>query len=163
MSVLQERDMNTLVRQTRVSFDTRARHNLTNTVNLSQFTYTQIADDKIKLTCKATTGGLTYNPQIVFNNVQIVEPGTEGSLDILHTNNIMPISASDEHQYTCNCLDYRWTFAYYNNVAGNLLGNPPPPYQAQPGSKPRNPSNTPGLCKHLLKLVEQLQAEGVVQ
>lgn len=155
--------MQDLVNRTRSSFDTKARHNLTHTVNLSQFQYTQLSDTKLKVECKATTGGLTYLPQIIFNDVEIVEPGTEGSVDVKMTNNIKPISSNSECQYTCNCLDYRWTFAYYNDLTNNLAGNPPPPYQAQPGSKPRNPTRTPGLCKHLLKMVEFLESEGVVQ
>ncbi len=163
MNVLTEMSIVDLKRRTETSFDTKKRHKIVNEVSIRNLTYTQVDDDKIRVDSTSTTGNMSYNTQIVLTGVEIVPRDTPNSLDILHTSNIMPIQDKGECKFRCSCLDYRWTFAHYNNMSKNLHGNPFPPYQATTDRGPRNPLHTPGLCKHLLKLIEVLKSAKVIQ
>lgn len=59
----------------------------------------------------------------------------------------------------CTCEDFRWRFASFNFKDDSLFGNPPPAYASKTDRPPVNPSKTPGVCKHLLKLKKELERE----
>lgn len=60
----------------------------------------------------------------------------------------------------CTCRDFRWRFAHWNRVDGSLYGRGPGKYEAavRPGSS--NPSGSPGMCKHLMKMAKILRESG---
>jgi hypothetical protein len=62
----------------------------------------------------------------------------------------------------CNCMDFHYRFANYNAQDKSLVGKPPPPYVKKTNRPPVNPNQVPGLCKHLLKVVQQVQATGLI-
>ncbi len=62
----------------------------------------------------------------------------------------------------CTCLDFYWRFASTDYTVDALDGTPPPPYNATGRRPPVNPRGVPGVCKHLLKVVNQLKVSGVV-
>lgn len=62
----------------------------------------------------------------------------------------------------CNCMDFHYRFANYNAQDKSLVGKPPPLYQRKTNRPPVNPDQVPGMCKHLLKLVEMLRSYGLV-
>jgi len=60
----------------------------------------------------------------------------------------------------CSCLDFYYRFSVWNNKDGSLLGDPPDPYINKTDNRePVNPNRTPGLCKHLIALTDQLRQE----
>jgi hypothetical protein len=77
---------------------------------------------------------------------------------------IVPVDLTNHNvKVRCNCLDFHFRFANYNSSDKSLVGRPPPPYQRKTQNRPSvNPDQVPGMCKHLLKLVETLQANGVI-
>jgi hypothetical protein len=63
----------------------------------------------------------------------------------------------------CLCADYYYTWWFFNKQKGAYVGSEPPPYtRVSPpsGLPPRNPLHTPGLCKHLIRLVEYVSKNG---
>lgn len=95
---------------------------------------------------------VTYNPAEGEKRVQFVSNGD--------TYEISPIKLqSTDCQVRCSCLDFRWRLAMTDFSDGSLHGSKPPLYRAKTGSKrpPANPAKTPGVCKHLMALVKELQ------
>ena len=53
-------------------------------------------------------------------------------------------------QVSCTCMNYVYTWAFYNAKTGNHFGPLPvipPPKGLRP---PRNPKHLPGMCKHIV-------------
>jgi hypothetical protein len=74
---------------------------------------------------------------------------------------ISPTSA--QAKFRCDCQDYRWRFAYYNDAkADALYGVKPPPYKKKTNRPPVNPSGIPGACKHLLNVFIALKQAKVL-
>lgn len=88
------------------------------------------------------------------------------------------IPYDSEIRVWCSCSDYYWTFQYYNmqtyskNNTGsvNLYGSSNYPktynYKSERGKNAkaplRNPSRSPGMCKHLMLLLAMLMKEKVI-
>lgn len=74
------------------------------------------------------------------------------------------ISLSDQEALVrCSCADFRWRFSHWNKVDGSLFGREPRKYEAsvRPGSS--NPEESPGACKHLMKMAKILGESGVLR
>lgn len=121
--------------------------------------------------------GSQYQPQMMFLEVEYIQPQEgEDAEAIAQDPNTVTFQAADGKDYTirpislarnnvkvrCTCLDFRWRFSIYNDKDGSLLGNGPGLYQKKTDRAPNNPQQTPGVCKHLLKLTAELKANGVV-
>lgn len=63
----------------------------------------------------------------------------------------------------CNCLDFHYRFAVWNNNKKSLEGNPPPPYIKVTDRPPVNPNKLPGVCKHIMKFMTFLKGEGIAR
>jgi hypothetical protein len=63
----------------------------------------------------------------------------------------------------CNCGDFYWRFNYYNHLDRSLYGRKRRAYEAVGGRPPANPTESPGMCKHLMKTVRALRESGVIQ
>lgn len=61
----------------------------------------------------------------------------------------------------CNCPDFRWRFRYYDHLDHSLYGNKGARYQSQ-GGPPANPKELPGMCKHLMKVMQNLNDAGLL-
>lgn len=72
------------------------------------------------------------------------------------------ISLSDNDALVrCTCKDFRWRFSHWNRVDGSLFGRGGRKYEAgvRPGES--NPEESPGMCKHLMKMAKILRESGV--
>ena len=69
-----------------------------------------------------------------------------------------PLTANNRVQVRCSCLDFYFTFGYWNWTVGSLYGRKPKPYVRKTKTYPeRNPTHTPGLCKHLVAVVNRIK------
>lgn len=165
--VLLERSLNDLDTSTTSAFpNSKKRHNALGLVRVAHVMYERPDNDKLLVTAKMVGETNEYNTQILFEGVKFTFVDNSGSVDIGATENIMPISASNNDcKVLCGCLDFYYTFAWYDYNRDALIGNPPKPYQKVPGSNrpPRNPTNAPGICKHIMKLAEHLKSAGVLK
>jgi hypothetical protein len=67
-------------------------------------------------------------------------------------------------KYRCDCQDYRWRFAYYNDAkADALYGVKPPPYKKKTQRPPVNPQGIPGACKHLMNVFIALKQGRILE
>lgn len=67
-----------------------------------------------------------------------------------------PITEEQEVLVRCNCPDFRWRFNYYDHIDYSLYGRKAPKYTAKTNRGPANPSELPGMCKHLMKMSESM-------
>lgn len=113
--------------------------------------------------------GKQYQPQMLFSNVIYEDTDQPDNISFKastgDTFHIIPISLNTQNvQVRCTCLDFYWRFAKQNHAQQSLLGKPPPLYQKRTQTHaPANPTNTPGLCKHLMKVAIALKEAGIVK
>lgn len=130
----------------------------------------QQADGKTQLVVKSAVRGSTgmqYEPVIVFKNVTFEQEDTPQNITVQgsdgkdHHIDAASVRNSDV-QVRCNCMDFYWRFANWNMKHKSLLGNPPPPYVKKTDRPPVNPTQKPGVCKHLYKLIQQIKAKRIM-
>lgn len=150
--------------------NTKKRQNATGPVHITKVKYSLFSDkgDQIlQVTGLANSNNHKYYPQIRLSGVNVEEQNTAQNATIqLSSNqevNITPIKLSQSTvKVKCTCLDFYWRFSTWNHGDQSLMGNPPPPYQPTGNRPPVNPTKTPGVCKHIIKTLEQLRRAKVV-
>lgn len=179
--LLLERTMNSLVSVTASSFG-GGRQQRANQVQLRNVKFTPaIQQGILRIECETFTssaGDGPYQTIIQLEGVEFIDDSRYNFLQGAEARdsakyNTHMFTATDGNTYyasydrvtsldvkvRCTCKDFRWRFAYYNSGDDSLYGNPPPPYISQTDRPPANPSNTPGVCKHLMKLKKELEKE----
>lgn len=83
------------------------------------------------------------------------------------------IPEDSEVQVWCSCSDYYWTMQYYNcendvdkygRYPDRYIPKTKAGYDAFKQNKPiRNPSRSPGMCKHLMLLMATLMEKGLIE
>ena len=136
-------------------------------VQLNKVQYLQAADGILIVKAETRSSDKTYETTIQFSDVRFVAPGTMHSVP-LETNgqevSIMPLKNMGNYvEVHCDCMDFYWRFAMYNNKDKSLIGDPPAPYVKKTDRVPLNPDKVPGACKHLTKLVDQLKLQHIVK
>lgn len=112
----------------------------------------------------AQNEGKEYNPMILFKGVNY-NPIKEAVR--LQASDGMPYRfeklsfENSQVALRCNCLDFRYRFSYYNHLDEALYGRKPVKYTKSEGSRPVNPLELPGMCKHLIKLVKVLEQANI--
>lgn len=126
-----------------------------------------VNDNSLRVNTLVNSSGNRYQPVIMFRNVTFQDENlpTNTTFTAVDGNeyNIqsIPLSGSVVRVH-CNCLDFYWRFASWNYSDGSLEGDPPPPYNATGQRPPVNPEQTPGVCKHIIKVVGQLKTARIV-
>ena len=79
--------------------------------------------------------------------------------------NIVPINLNDNIvRVRCDCLDFYYRFAPWNFSNDDIYGPKPKPYVRRTNTHPpANPSRSPGICKHVMKLTQAVQEAGIVR
>lgn len=54
----------------------------------------------------------------------------------------------------CNCMDFYYRFNYYNHLDHSLYGRKRSKYEALERPNTANPTQKPGMCKHLIKMAK---------
>jgi hypothetical protein len=104
---------------------------------------------------------------VVFKKVAYREQEGGGSVSLASsagkTVHILPLSfEEDDVLVRCSCGDFRWRFAHWNKGDRSLFGRGPRKYEAlvRPGAS--NPDESPGACKHLMKMAKILGESGAL-
>jgi hypothetical protein len=165
-----ERTLNSLVSVTSANFG-GSRQKEANQVQVRNIQYTpSIPQGVLYIKCETFSGRDSgpYNTVLELTNINFVDR-EEGEADP----NSFSFTATDGNLYYmkssagvtidvrvgCSCEDFRWRFAVHNHRDGSLAGEPPPAYARRTNRPPVNPSRTPGVCKHLIKLKNELERE----
>lgn len=143
-----------------------------NAVNQVQIPKMEFSADRLKhgLIIKATavSGGQQYEPSIMFDEV-VYEDSDQADNTTFKAKDrkeyhIIPIDLTKHNaKVRCNCLDFYYRFAPQNNKDDSLLGPAPPPYIKKTNRPPVNPQKVPGVCKHLLRMVQALKQINIVR
>lgn len=166
MDILLELTLDQLVRNTETAFPaTNARQHNVDQVAVKQI---ELMPAEGKLLAKGTvrgSQGKDYQVAIQFEDVEY-NPETDGVTFVSNGNEytITPIQkSSTDVKVACNCLDFRWRFAQYNDAKQALFGPKPSLYAKVPNSNrgAANPTNSPGVCKHLLDFTDSLNDSGL--
>lgn len=115
-----------------------------------------------------TSNGSQYEPSIMFKEVIFEDSDQADNTTFKAIDNqeyhIIPIDLMKHNaKVRCNCLDFYYRFASSNSKNDSLIGPPPPPYVKKTNRPPVNPQQVPALCKHLLRLIQQLRLVQVVK
>lgn len=122
----------------------------------------------LEVRSEAMSEGKKYTPAITFEGVEYQEQEQPWSITFKGADNndynISPIPLRNQNaKVYCNCLDFYWRFATWNAKANSLMGEPPRPYVRKTNTHPpANEKQTPGLCKHLLRLAQELKQNRIV-
>lgn len=161
-------DLHTLRHNTETGFNTQRRHNIVDTVSDPTMAIVPRPESR-QLLVKATvpgSQGKVYEPQILFNDVdfRMLPADDQMTIDTFLLRNpkngrlyyLGKLSTRGQHvQVVCTCPDFIYTFADPNQKQGAYLGTDQAP-------TPRNLNTLPGVCKHLLRLINKLGDKGVL-
>lgn len=116
----------------------------------------------------AQSEGREYNPTVLFKKVKFHPHAQQSLLTIAASNGqrhyIEQLSLEDTPvQLRCNCGDFHYRFRYYNFLDHSLFGPKGKEYASSGLRGPINPTESPGMCKHVMKLMQALhQAQLIV-
>ena len=99
-----------------------------------------------------------YDVIVEFTNVEPTQGLTED--EIVKGFQPKPSLEHNDIKVFCNCTNYRFRFDEYNRSAGAGTGPAFPPYFRKTNRAPNNPQKLPGVCSHIIELVEYLSDRG---
>lgn len=115
----------------------------------------------------AQSEGKEYGPTIVFKKVTYHDQQGVGKVSFTASNGqdyiIEQLDISDQDVLLrCNCGDYRWRWVHFNHLDKSNQGRDRKKYEAlyNPGSA--NPTESIGMCKHLMKMSLALKESGIL-
>lgn len=160
-----EATLNTLYQSTVAAFpETTKRQFVTDSIKIVELSWTPYLGVRtLFIKGRAVNEGRHYKPIILFKNVQYHE--TKDHPEIVELM-IEKKYYLEKLQYSkndvlvrCDCPDFKYRFADYNDKEKTLYGSKPK-YEAQ-GIV--NPLELPGMCKHLLKMIDTLTHSGIME
>ena len=98
-----------------------------------------------------------YNPVILFKGVEYQSAKLPNTIQITADDglvyNLNKLTTTNEVAVRCDCLDfyYRWNFTDWQDKS--LYGRKRAKYESLGVGPPVNPTNSKGICKHLIKLI----------
>ena len=161
---INESSINTLYQSAVDAFpNTRMRQHATAPIEIRNVNITPYAGVRtLFVRADARNEDRHYAPMILFRGVNY---NADGPIQIeyqgrLYTFEAPSLARTDVH-IRCNCNDFKWRFNYYDHLDHSLYGRVRAPYENQ-GGAPANPQEMPGMCKHLMKLAQVLEEEGLI-
>jgi hypothetical protein len=149
--------------------ETSKRQNVTASVQVQNLVMKPYRNTgQLEVSATTVSAGKTYQTTVMFEDVVYEDSDQSDNVSFTGSDgdehHIMPINLMKHNvKVSCECLDFYWRFAPFNSKDGSLHGQPPSPYAKKTDRPPVNKKQTPGVCKHLIKTVTELQREGVVK
>lgn len=170
--VLQESNLQDLYASTVQAFpQTTKRQHATDPIRIVELHWTPFLGVKtlfIKGLAQSGESGKEYSPMLLFKGVSYH--------DAKDHHNWIEIVASDGNHYVferfnndnevlvrCDCADFRWRFNYFDHIDDSLYGRVRKKYDATVNPGSANPFEMPGMCKHLIKMVQSLDHAGILE
>lgn len=122
----------------------------------------------LKVEAKVQSGPHQYDSTIMFHGVIYEDQDRPDNVSFMGPDkqevHMVPIQLNKNNaEVRCTCLDFYFTFSKWNQSDRSLYGSPPAPYNPKTDRVPRNPTHKPGMCKHLLRVMQELKNERVVR
>lgn len=148
--------------------DTKKRQHATNEVNVVQIKFVPVSNG-LQVGAVSRSHGHNYAQSIIFTDVIYQGmAGDEATGTFMGTDGkqhtIQPITLETKRvKVNCNCLDFYHRFAQFNFSNDALSGAKPPLYQRKTDNRPPvNPMKVPGMCKHIIKVIEKMRSYGLI-
>ena len=113
--------------------------------------------------CNATNENRIYQPLILFRKVNF--QGNGASIIASDDNqkyNFTPLSEKTDTRVRCQCGDFHWRFNYCDWTEKTLYGNKRSRYISKNLRPSVNPTESIGICKHIMKFMEKLKQERII-
>lgn len=134
-------------------------------VNLKYTPYLGVKTLYVKSLAQNITNGKEYNPVILFKGLDFQEQKNNNTIEIkADGQNYLIQKLSLENTQVllrCNCKDFFWRFHNEDHTDKSLQGPNRKKYEGQ-GLWVANPLKLPGMCKHLMALVNTLKESGII-
>ena len=149
---------------------TTKRQNATGPIQVAKLTIQPFGPTSdLQATGVVSNEGRQYESKIMFLQVEYEDEDSPQNITFKAMDgdeyHIQPILLTESNcKVSCSCMDFYWRFAMFNFSDDSLIGNKPPPYQRRTENRPpANPAKIPGVCKHIIKLVDKLKTNGMVR
>jgi hypothetical protein len=150
---------------------TGKRQHSTDLIRITEMNWTPYLGVKtlfLKGLAQSGESGKEYSPIVVFKGVQYHNNPSPDLVEIVASNGqhyLLDRLKYDQNEVIvrCNCPDFKWRFNYYDHLDKALFGRKRAKYEATTGRPPANPSEMPGMCKHLIKFVRVIQQSGILE
>lgn len=148
------------------------RQHSTQPIQIAQIKYIPAPEsNNLRLTSVARNfiSSKKYDTTISFNDIEYEPEDTPQNITFIASDNekyhIQPIILRTKTcKVSCNCLDFYFRFANWNFNTDSLDGKKPPTYYPKTHNRPPvNPENKPGMCKHIIKLIQVLKAARLIK
>ncbi len=146
---------------------TRRRQHATHPVKIVRTDFTPyLGTNNLLVRGQARSGtynNVYYKPMLFFNAVEYEEEESNENVTFKASDgndyNMQPIDLSGNVvRVRCDCLDFYFRFAPWDFSNDDLYGPKPKPYVRKTTTRPPvNPTRSPGVCKHIMKLVLALR------
>ncbi len=123
---------------------------------------------QLKVQATVVNGPNQYDSTIMFHDVIYEDSDRPDNITFVGADkkeyHVTPINLQQNNaEVRCTCLDFYFTFSKWNQNDKSLYGEPPAPYTPKTNRASRNPTQKPGMCKHLLKVIQELKNERLVR
>lgn len=143
--------------------NTTRRQHVTGPIQISEFSWLPFIGVKtLFVRSTATNEDRQYRPMILFKNVNYSPEENVVTLTVDNQQVNFEQLGGNDVLVRCNCNDFYWRFNYYNHLDHSLYSRKRVRYDATTDRGPINPTESPGLCKHLMKMGEILTNNGIV-
>lgn len=149
---------------------TQKRQHATGPIAITRMEYLPYAQNGVlQVNAEVRSDGTAYTPVVQFTQVQFEPNDTPENVTFKGADDndyhIQPVQLPTTNvKVRCNCLDFYYRFAAWNATDKSLYGPAFPPYQRKTTTRPEvNPDHVPGLCKHLIKVFQQTEQEGLTR
>lgn len=121
-------------------------------------------EETLHIKAVTRTRNKAYKTNIIFDDVEFLDEKKSNAATVIGPDGDeyyfkkIPLNRSDV-KVSCTCLDFYYRFAVWNDADDSLIGNPPPPYVKVTDSPPQNPKHLPGVCKHIIKVMDKLMSQ----
>jgi hypothetical protein len=141
---------------------TRKRQHATGEVDISGIQWTPfLGMGTLLVRSVATNESRVYRPLILFKGVSYAGGGFSFKASDDERVYEALIREDSDVLVRCQCKDFNFRFCHYDYIERSLQGPNRKIYSGFNGTHRANPKELPGMCKHILKLVEELSAMGL--
>lgn len=155
---------------TRAFPNTTRRQNVANQVKVKKLEYIPlVANGALQVDADVHSSTTVYQVSVIFPKVVFHQQDSQSNVTVTTGSGAQqsfdPIPLANTNlKVRCTCMDFRFRFALWNFNDNSLVGNKPPLYVRKTTTRPpANPSATPGVCKHIIKVVDTLRSQKVVK
>ena len=170
----EESSYNDLVTNITTSFpNTSKRQHAVGEVSVAKMLLTPVRTTSqggaIRVNSLTRSNGNVHKQVVMLSDVQFQPSETDSNVAFNSSSDgteyyVLPVPLQNARvRVNCDCLDFHHRFAVWNFDDESLFGKKPPPYQRKTDTRPPvNPDQVPGVCKHLMKVFQQLQQSGLL-